>query len=277
MIRKLLALATLLTLPTVAMATSGGVGITVQNGQVILQTPVTVANGGTGAATFTTHGVLVGEGTSAIVATATGTSGQALLSAGSGTDPSYGDLGVAHGGTGAVTLGAHGVLLGEGTSPIVSVTTCTSGQVLTCNSNGTADASFQAASTSILPILEVGSGMDITTSQTVFVSGIGVDLTEAVVQVPSPGATYKNLRCINSAIQGTSNNVVITGRVGACGSQANGSLTCTITGSASGNQSCNDTTNSLAPTTGQCFDFSITTPAALTANARVNCIVERTA
>src|SRR5262249_45009027 len=38
--------------------------------------PITVPNGGTGAATLTAHGVLMGEGTSAVVASAAGTSGQ---------------------------------------------------------------------------------------------------------------------------------------------------------------------------------------------------------
>lgn len=64
---------------------------------------VTVAQGGTGAGTFTTHGVLLGEGTGAIAVTATGTSGQPLLSNGSIADPSYGTLGLSNGGTGATT------------------------------------------------------------------------------------------------------------------------------------------------------------------------------
>lgn len=66
-----------------------------------LSSPLTVANGGTGAATLTAHAVLLGEGTSAIAATSTGTAGQAIISAGSGADPDYG--GVAR--TYAVTLG----------------------------------------------------------------------------------------------------------------------------------------------------------------------------
>ena len=96
--------------------------------------------------------------------------------------------------------------------------------------------------------------------------------------MPSPIATYKNLRCVNTAIQGTSNNIVITGRFGACGSQADALLTCTITGTAGTNQACSDTTNTMAPATaGHCIDLKVVTPAALTANARVMCLVERTA
>jgi len=48
-----------------------------------------VAAGGTGAATLTAHGVLVGEGTSAVAATAAGTAGQVLTSNGASADPTW--------------------------------------------------------------------------------------------------------------------------------------------------------------------------------------------
>jgi len=48
-----------------------------------------VYQGGTGASSFTAHGVLIGEGSSAIAATAAGTSGQCLISNGSSADPTY--------------------------------------------------------------------------------------------------------------------------------------------------------------------------------------------
>jgi hypothetical protein len=51
--------------------------------------PVTVAQGGTGQTTLTNHGVLVGAGTSGISATATGSSGQLLVSGGASADPVY--------------------------------------------------------------------------------------------------------------------------------------------------------------------------------------------
>lgn len=65
-----------------------------------------VAGGGTGATSFTANGVLYGNGTSAVGVTATGTSGQPLLSAGSGSAPAYGTLGIAAGGTGQTTASA---------------------------------------------------------------------------------------------------------------------------------------------------------------------------
>jgi len=52
-------------------------------------TTIDVAHGGTGAVTLTNHGVLIGQGTSAVVATAAGTAGQVLQSGGAGADPLY--------------------------------------------------------------------------------------------------------------------------------------------------------------------------------------------
>lgn len=49
----------------------------------------TVASGGTGVATLTNHGVLLGQGTSPIVATAAGTAAQGLISGGASADPFY--------------------------------------------------------------------------------------------------------------------------------------------------------------------------------------------
>ena len=57
-----------------------------------LASAITVANGGTGAATFTANGVMFGNGTSALGVTAAGTAGQVLLSGGSGAAPSFGNI-----------------------------------------------------------------------------------------------------------------------------------------------------------------------------------------
>lgn len=48
-----------------------------------------VANGGTGAATLTNHGVLIGKTTSAVAATTAGTAGQVLTSNGASADPTF--------------------------------------------------------------------------------------------------------------------------------------------------------------------------------------------
>jgi hypothetical protein len=57
-----------------------------------LSSPIAVASGGTGANTFTAHGVLVGSGAGALAAVGPGTSGQPLVSGGAGANPSYSAL-----------------------------------------------------------------------------------------------------------------------------------------------------------------------------------------
>lgn len=52
-----------------------------------------VASGGTGAATFTDGGVLVGDATGAVQVTTAGTAGQILTSNGAGADPTFQDAG----------------------------------------------------------------------------------------------------------------------------------------------------------------------------------------
>ena len=119
-------------------------GASIAAGTAILGVP----NGGTGAATLTTNGVLYGNGTSALAVTAAGTSGQVLVgntggapswaslsgigvtsfSAGTtGLTPSTGTtgaitlagtLGVANGGTGATTLSSGYLVKGNGTSAV---------------------------------------------------------------------------------------------------------------------------------------------------------------
>jgi hypothetical protein len=102
-----------------------------------------VANGGTGAATITNNGVVIGAGTGALSGV-TGTSGQVMTVNGS-NQPIFGainlassaavssTLTVANGGTGAATLAANNVLLGNGTSALQAVAPGTSGNVLTSN------------------------------------------------------------------------------------------------------------------------------------------------
>lgn len=56
--------------------------------------PLPVPQGGTGQTTLTSHGVLIGNGTSAINATSAGTSGQVLTSNGASADPTFQTLNV---------------------------------------------------------------------------------------------------------------------------------------------------------------------------------------
>lgn len=110
---------------------SGGVGAAPSWGKVGLTTHITgtlaVGNGGTGATTLTSNGVLLGNGTSAVSATTAGTADQVLRIPGAGGAPAFGAidltkaaavtgaLPVANGGTGATTAAGARTNLGATT------------------------------------------------------------------------------------------------------------------------------------------------------------------
>lgn len=77
-----------------------------------------VAGGGTGAVTLTNRGVLIGQGTSAIVATVAGTAGQILQSGGAGANPAYSTATYPSTATGTGTI-----LRASGTNWLASTTT----------------------------------------------------------------------------------------------------------------------------------------------------------
>lgn len=91
-------------------------------------------------ATYTAHGVLLGEGTSSIVATAAGTSGQVFTSGGASANGAYQNVGVNSG------LTAHGVLLAENNSAFAATAAGSNGQVF-LGSTG-ADPAFGTLTTS---------------------------------------------------------------------------------------------------------------------------------
>lgn len=114
-----------------------------------------VANGGTGDSTLTLNGILFGNGTSAVGITAAGSQYQVFQAGASGVPTvdavhldqsaaTTGTLPVNRGGTGAASLTANNVILGNGTSAVTFVAPGTSGNVLT--SNGTTWTSAAASS-----------------------------------------------------------------------------------------------------------------------------------
>jgi hypothetical protein len=108
---------------------------------------VPVANGGTGLTAVTAHDLMIGNGTSPLTLLApSATSGVPLISQGASSNPAYGTAVVAGGGTGSTTFTAHGVLIGEGTGPVVATAAGTNGQVL-LGSTG-ADPAFSTLTTS---------------------------------------------------------------------------------------------------------------------------------
>lgn len=109
--------------PAFATLTSSGSTITVTGGantlNIDVAAPLNVAHGGTGLTTVTAHDLLIGNGTGALTLLApSATSGVALISQGAASNPAYGTVVVAGGGTGAVTL--TGILTGNGTSAVTA-------------------------------------------------------------------------------------------------------------------------------------------------------------
>lgn len=77
--------------------------------------PVSVANGGTGLATITAHGVMIGEGTGNVTPTAAGASATLLLGQGASADPTFnamsGDATISS--AGVITIGAAAITVSK--------------------------------------------------------------------------------------------------------------------------------------------------------------------
>lgn len=261
-----------------ALSGDGGTVLLVQNGKVLMSgtsggvpyfsAATTISSSGI----LTANGVVLGGGAGASpTSTGAGTANQVFRVPVGGAPAAFGQIDLA---SSAAVVNALPLINGGTNTSSWTASTC-----VHVNAGGTALVSTAAdCATGGTALLGFGSGSDLTAGVANYFSGFGtgIDLTESKVQQIVPGATFKNLRCINGPIAGTANNIIITAMVGACGSQLAGTLTCTLTGAATGNISCSDTTNSATPTVGQCIDFRIATPAALTNNAQVNCTVERT-
>jgi hypothetical protein len=140
---------------------SGGVGVAPSYGKIGLTTHVSgtlpVANGGTGVTTSTGSGNTVLSTSPTLVTPLLGTPTSVTLTNATGlplTTGVTGTLPVANGGTGATSLTANNVILGNGTSAVQVVAPSTAGNVLT--SNGTTWVS-QAASGGTQPFVAFGS------------------------------------------------------------------------------------------------------------------------
>jgi len=106
-----------------------------------LTTALTVANGGTGAQTLTNHGLLLGQATGAVSATAAGSAGQLITSGGASADPTWTTATY----VGSVATGDILSATGTNVVGVIAGTTATAGYVLTGNGSGVAPT-WQAAS-----------------------------------------------------------------------------------------------------------------------------------
>lgn len=183
-----------------------------------------VNRGGTGAATFTDGGVLLGSGTGAITATAVLGDGEILIGDGSG-DPTTLDVGAsggitilgtiatgvwngtavtaAYGGTGATSLTDGGVLLGSGTGAITAMAVLADGEMIVGDGSGD-------------PVAE--SGADLRTSIGV---GTGASPTFTGLTITGTGASALD---VGGGLNIGTDNVALVGTDG----KINGPLSSTI-------------------------------------------------
>lgn len=119
-------------------------------------TDIPVTDGGTGASTLAAHGVLIGNGASAVSVTGAGTAGQVLTSNGASADPTFqtvsgtGDVvgpGSAVAGNIAIFDGTTGKLIEDGgVAPIPAVSSSSgagdAGKLTALNGSGVLDGSF---------------------------------------------------------------------------------------------------------------------------------------
>ncbi len=191
---------------------TAGTGITLTpspittTGSIALTIPVTVPDGGTGQITNTNHGVLLGQGASAIIATSVGATNTVLLG-NTGADPSFGTVPNAALTNDSVTLSSGNNITVTGGGPLVL------GGTASFNLTGTTQFALQVGNAGgSLTSLPVGA------TNTVLLGNTGAN--------PSFG-TVSNAALTNSSITlANGNNITVTGSPVSLG----GTATIAVTG-----------------------------------------------
>ena len=172
-------------------------------GTVSFSNPLTVPNGGTGAATLTANGIVYGNGTSAVGVTAAGTTGQALL-ANSGNAPTWGavnlvstvtgTLQATNGGTGFNSYAVGDILTADTTSSFVRLPDVAIGNALLSGGSGVQPLYGKVGLTThvsgTLPVANGGTGA---TTLTGYVYGNGAGAFTAALTIPNAGLTNSSL------------------------------------------------------------------------------------
>lgn len=143
-----------------------------------------------GSATYPNHELLVGSGTSTINSIPHGNSGETLISGGAGSDPAFGNLTVAHGGTSVTSFTAYTPICGGTTTTgaLQSVASLgNAGDILTSNGAGVLP-SFQAPGATTLTVPQGGTGDTSFLAYAVVTGGItNVDPLQTVASLGTTG------------------------------------------------------------------------------------------
>lgn len=172
-------------------ATTGAQSISIKQGS---GAEITIANGskamvvtdgaGAGAAVFNANPTEAGAGTVTSVQMAGGSTGLTYSGGpitGSGTITTAGTLAVANGGTGATSITANNVVLGNGTSAVQVVAPSTSGNVLTSNGS-----TWQSTAPSGQPDPTL-TGVGVTATEGQFLVATAGSITITLPASPSAG------------------------------------------------------------------------------------------
>jgi hypothetical protein len=214
---KVLADSTYVGTVTSVAASGGTTGLTftgspiTSSGTLTLSGTLAATNGGTGQSSYAIGDLLFASTTTALSKLADVATGNALISGGVGVAPLYGKIGltthvsgtlaVGNGGTGATTLTANGVLVGDGTSAVSATAVGTTGQVLVGNTGAaptwatltsTAVTSFSAGTTGLTPSTATQGAITLAGTLAVANGGTGVTTstgTGSVVLSASPSFT----------------------------------------------------------------------------------------
>ncbi len=204
-------------------------------------------------ATYTAHGVLIGEGTSSIVATSAGTAGQVLVSGGASADPTWTTA------TFPTAAGATGTILrSNGTGWVASTDTYP-------NTVAAGDIVIATAANVI------GSLADVATGQVLMSGGVGV--APAYSGSPSVSGSLTAATTVTATL---GNITATSGNLVAAGAGNGVSLPVTTgTGAASGSVACNGRTGSVTFTgvsVAQNADISLTMANTSITGASTRCI-----
>ena len=142
-------------------------------------------------ASFTAFGVVYGNGSSALGATAPGTTGWPIVGQGTSAAPVFTTLGVIGGGTGQTTLLSFGVLIGQGTSGI-AVATAGAATTLLVSTGTAALAAFTSASAAGIVIQAGNQALSGGYSQTTIATGTISSGTFTVSPLSSNMLSYLN-------------------------------------------------------------------------------------